>query len=86
MGHSVQGEADTCIDHVFSAAYGAAYGEHNFFVRTVEGADRSGIFTPVVTQAGCKGQFVIRVKFQRMEGAARAAAPARPSSCDCLPC
>ena len=65
--HPVQGEAYAGVHHVFPVAYGTAYGEHNLFVRTVEGANGGCILAPVVAHACRKGQLVIRVKVHRMQ-------------------
>ena len=61
-------EADTGIDHVFSAAKGSTGAEHNIFIRLIEGADSGGVGSPVIAISGSKVPFFIRIKVQWMEG------------------
>ena len=61
-------EADTGIDHVFSAAKGSTGAEHNIFIRSIEGADSGGVGSPVIAISGSKVPFFIRIKVQWMEG------------------
>ena len=53
---------------VVAVAYCTAYGEHDFFVCPVEGANGCRVFTTIIAKACRKGKFVVRIEFQRMQG------------------
>ena len=61
-------EGDTGIDHVFTAADGAADGEGGIFVRFVEGTESTGVSAAIVAIAKGEIPFVIGIEVLRMEG------------------
>ena len=56
------------VNHIVIVADSAADAEHGILVRTVEGADRHGVFTAVIAVACGKIPLVVGVEIERMKG------------------
>ena len=70
----IQGNGNTCIDHILAVPHAAADAEHQVILRTVEHAQRHGVSIPVITVAYSHTEFVVHLNRMQRRQSRRACA------------